>query len=96
MLRRALDASLVDRDHYQKKAGEWARQAQARRAGRRPSGGDYYATQASYLGRAFLHLAFSRYYQGRCTREQLAEYLNVRVGRLVRLEPFAIASGHPR
>jgi Zn-dependent peptidase ImmA (M78 family) len=92
VLRRALDAGLVDAEHYQQKASEWASQADLARRSR--PGGDYYASQATYLGSRFLQLAFSRYYQGRCTREQLAEHLNVKVDTLTGLETFATVGGH--
>lgn len=90
ILRRALDSGLVDGDHYQQKSREWA--AQAQRARRSQGGGNYYANQATYLGAKFLELAFGKFYQGLCTRTQLAEYLNVKVRNLPGLEPFAIAN----
>ena len=49
-------------------------------------GGDYYNTRAVYLGYRFLELAFSRYHQGGCSIEELAEHLNVRVKNLSGLE----------
>lgn len=93
ILRRALDSDLVDTGYYERKSREWASQAQRARRGQR--GGDYYANQATYLGTGFLGLAFGRFYQGLCTRAQLAEYLNVRAKNLPGLEPFAVANmGH--
>ena len=49
-------------------------------------GGDYYNTRAVYLGYRFLELAFSRYHQGRCSIEELAEHLNIKVKNLSGLE----------
>ena len=49
-------------------------------------GGDYYNTRAVYLGHRFMELAFSRYHQGRCSIEELAEHLNVKVKNLPGLE----------
>ena len=49
-------------------------------------GGDYYNTRAVYLGYRFLELAFSRYHQGGCSIEELAEHLNVKVKNLPGLE----------
>ena len=89
ILRRALDCELVDAEHYERKSREWA--GQAERARRGQSGGNYYATQATYLGAKFLGLAFGRFYQGLCTGGQLAEYLNVKAKSLPGLESFATA-----
>lgn len=88
ILRRALDRELVDSEYYENKAKEWARQAQ--RARKRKKGGNYYLNQVTYLGSKFLQLAFGRYYQGRCTTGQLADYLNVKVKSLAGLEPFVV------
>jgi len=90
ILRRALDHELVDDQHYKEKATQWAKEYEEGR--RKRSGGSYYATQATYLGGKFLDLAFGRYYQGRCSMEQLADYLNVRVRSLRGLEHFALSN----
>ncbi|MGA2226913.1 MAG: ImmA/IrrE family metallo-endopeptidase [Syntrophobacteraceae bacterium] len=87
ILRRALASGLVDSAYYRKKAHGWAAQAETGRSG---SGGNYYATQATYLGSKFIKLAFSQFYQGRFTREQLADFLNVKAQNLDRFEPLAI------
>jgi Zn-dependent peptidase ImmA (M78 family)/transcriptional regulator with XRE-family HTH domain len=88
VLRRALDRGLVSRRHYEQKAKAWTAEAEA---GRRGNGGNYYSTQSAYLGQKFLTLAFQRYYQGRCSRQQLADYLNVKAKNLHGLERFAVA-----
>jgi len=90
ILRRALDRQLVDSEYYEKMANEWVLQAQHARKAKK--GGNYYLNQVSYLGGKFLELAFGRYYRGRCTREQLADYLNVKVKTIGGLEPFVV--GH--
>lgn len=51
------------------------------------SGGQrYYKTRATYLGYRFMELAFSKYHQGQCSIEQLAEHLDVKVEDLPELE----------
>jgi Zn-dependent peptidase ImmA (M78 family)/transcriptional regulator with XRE-family HTH domain len=91
ILRRALDADLVDTAHYVLKAAQWTRQAEhAIERQKQKRGGNYFANQAIYLGPAFLQLAFRHYYRGGCSREQLAEYLNVKVPSLEGLEPYAM------
>ena len=74
--RRFLDRRMIDSQTYS--------EAQARAdAGRvRPtepkkSGGDYYNTTMSYLGKAFVGMAMREYYQNRITEAQLAEHLGV-------------------
>jgi len=93
VLRKALSEELIDRGYYERKAAEWTEQYKARRGS--GSGGNYYANQAAYLGERFLSLAFGRYYQGRCTAEQLADYLGVRARNLAGLEPFALRREAP-
>lgn len=46
----------------------------------------YYKTRATYLGHRFMELAFSKYHQGQCSIEQLAEHLDVKVEDLPELE----------
>jgi len=87
ILRKLLDRGLIDDRRYREKADQWIRESREREA---RGGGNYYATQATYLGQKFLDLAFSRYYQGRCTLEQLADYLNVRVQSIPGLEQRAL------
>jgi Zn-dependent peptidase ImmA (M78 family) len=51
-----------------------------------PGGGSYYNTQTAYLGPRYMEFAFSKFYQGQCTIEQLSEHLNVKVKNLSGLE----------
>jgi Zn-dependent peptidase ImmA (M78 family) len=76
ILRKLLDMGRISKLHYERKAKEWTGDYEK---GPKPSdGGNYYATQIVYLGEKFLKLAFSKYYQEKCTLEQLADYLNVK------------------
>ena len=87
ILRRFLDRRLVDRDTYSRLVDEWAAETLANETG----GGNYYATQASYLGKALLSLAFGQYYAGQIDLQQLAEHLNVKAANLGKLEAFLLA-----
>lgn len=91
ILRRLLDRGYVDRPTYLQKAAEWNRAYEKSREGRK--GGNYYATQATYLGDAFLKLAFNQYYGGAVTLEQLASHLRVKARNVVRLEDFMLTGG---
>ena len=65
----------------------WNLEYAATRAARKP-GGDYYATQATYLGDRFLHLAFARYRGGQLSLEGLARHLRVKARNVARLEDY--------
>ena len=49
-------------------------------------GGNHNKVRATYLGYRFMELAFSKYRQGDCSIEELAEHLNVKVKHLPELE----------
>lgn len=91
VFRRLRDKRLVSQEQYEEKAAEWAAQA-ADQAG---DGGNYYATQASYLGERYLKLVFRKHYQGRLTLDQAAEYLGVKPKNVAGLEEFALREAAP-
>ncbi len=91
ILRKVLDRGLLSVDFYEQMSTKWYeeyREWEEKRSG--TSGGDYYATQASYLGQKYLDLAFTKYHQGKLSVGQLAEFLNVKVSKVARLEDFAL------
>lgn len=85
ILRKLLDRELIDQTYYEFKVAQWIEEYEVFRQSRK-GGGDYYATQATYLGDRFLGLAFTRFHQGKCTPEQLADYLNVKTKSVAGLE----------
>lgn len=84
ILRRLLDRHFVGQDFYEKMADDWGKDF--RRPPQKGPGGDYYSTQASYLGPRFLELAFSEWYKGRISQDQLATHLNIRPNSVQGLE----------
>lgn len=89
ILRKLLDMSLVSQEYYNKKTSEWNDEYHEfvqKRKEKGAGGGDYYATQAVYLGDKYLSLAFNKYYQGYCNIDQLADYLNIKVRSISGLE----------
>lgn len=86
ILRRLLDRGLVDEATYEAKAQQWNQEYLDSRAAM--AGGNYYATQATYLGPSFLQLAFGRYYAGKVTLTELADHLGVKARSIPRLEAF--------
>jgi len=63
---------------------EWADQ----RSTREGEGGDYYATQATYLGEAYLNLVFSQHQRGRLTTEEMAEHLGMKAETAAKLQDY--------
>ena len=75
---------ILTQDDYVQSTEEWAAGYESQQG--KKGGGNYYNTLAAYLGHRFMELAFSKYHQGQCSIEQLAEHLNVKVKNLPRLE----------
>lgn len=85
ILRKLRDRKMVDSEYYEAMTAQWA-QEYGQLMKDRPPGGNYYITQAAYLGDKYLDLAFSKYYQGAVTIEQLADYLAVKVRSVAGIE----------
>ncbi|MDX9974022.1 MAG: ImmA/IrrE family metallo-endopeptidase, partial [FCB group bacterium] len=88
VLRRLLDTHLVSQKYYREKVSEWNKQTPKKGAG-----GNYYLTQATYLGEAYLRLVFGKLYQGRLTHSQAAEHLGVKTKNLAGLEEVVLGKG---
>lgn len=84
ILRLLLDRGLVTQAYYETKAAEWAKQKKS------APGGNYYATQATYLGEGFMNLVLRKYYQGKLGVEQVADYFGVKTGSVPGLEQIAL------
>lgn len=85
VLRKFLDRGEVTQEDYERRSAEWLAEYQQSREARGP-GGSYYRTQSSYLSGRYLSLVFGRYYQGRLSIEQVADYLGVKVKSVPGLE----------
>jgi len=72
--RKFLDRNLVDAEEYAAAADDWAAQMKPKAS----DSGNYYNSHRAYLGQRYIDLAFTRYYQQRFDRRQLAEYLNLK------------------
>ena len=81
VLRKFLDRKLISQTEYEKKIG-----ARNKRESKKLSGGDYYATQKTYLGSKYIDLVFTQYYQGRIDQGQAADYLGMNVRSMQNLE----------
>jgi Zn-dependent peptidase ImmA (M78 family) len=86
--RKFLDRQWITRDEYLHAVEEWEGQRQ-----RTGAGGDFYRTKISYLGREYITLAFSQYYQKRIGHDQLAEYLETKPRNISKLENYLMDAG---
>jgi Zn-dependent peptidase ImmA (M78 family) len=82
VFRRFLDRKWIDEATYTAAAARWSQQ----RGG--GSGGDYYWTKLSYLGRNYVALALSEFHQGRISETQLADYLDTKPKNLAGIEEY--------
>lgn len=90
ILRKLLDRSIIDQEYYQAKVAEWLEEFKEARQVQRGRG-YYYATQATYLGYKYLSLAFSRYYAGECSLQQLADHLGMKPKSVAGLERYMLS-----
>lgn len=82
IFRKFLDRNLIDEATYTRAAHIWASQ------GGTGEGGNWYYTKIAYLGRSYIGLALSQYYQNRIDEVQLAEYLDTKPRNLSGLEEY--------
>lgn len=90
ILRKLLDREIVDQEYYQAKVAEWLKEFKEAQQAKR-GGGYYYATQATYLGDKYLSLAFSSYYSGACSLQQLADHLGMKPKSVAQLERYMLS-----
>ena len=87
VLRRYLDHGWIDNQFYGAKVDVWRAQRSLDRD-TESRGGNYYATQGTYLGTKYATLAFKGYYQGSYDVDQLAEYLDIKASSVDGLESW--------
>jgi Zn-dependent peptidase ImmA (M78 family) len=85
IFRKFLDRNLIDQVAYRRAALRWAEQL-----GVGGTGGNWYNTKIAYLGRDYVNLAFSKFYQNRINEAQLAEYLDTKPRNLSTLEEYFV------
>ena len=84
VLRKCLNQNWVDQRFYNGKVEEWKRSSSEN--SKSCGGGNYYATQGTYLGIKYVTLAFRGFYQGIYGIDQLSEYLNVKASSVLGVE----------
>ncbi len=80
ILRRLLDLGRVGQSFYEQKAKFWASQKQTK------GGGDWYASQNTYLSHRFAREVIRRLYRNQISMEQAAEFLGVKAKNFAGLE----------
>ncbi len=85
--RKLLDRKYIVQEEYQSAAKEWNSQRSS--VG---NGGNRYYTWLAYLGREYISLAFTRYYQGVISYEQLGDILDIKPRNLEKLEDYLVRS----
>ncbi len=92
ILRKLLDNNFITQDDYETKVQSWQNQYAKTKQSKseKKGGGNYYATQATYLGDNYLKLVFNKYYQGKFGMETLADYLNIKAKNVPKLEQFLL------
>ena len=78
------DRGWIEQSEYESAAAEWTAQI---RKGRKP-GGNYYRTKIRYLGEEYIALVLRRYHEGQFEDEDLASYLDIKLGNFDRLEEY--------
>ena len=89
ILLKLVNKGIFTQEYYNERVGRWNREYERgieTGTSGKPPGGNYHNTHAVYLGYRFMDLAFSKYRQGYCSIEQLAEYLSTKVKHLPELE----------
>ena len=80
VLRRLLDMGRVSQAFYEQKAKFWASQKKA------AGGGDWYASQNTYLSERFAREVIGRHYQNKISVEQASEFLGIKAKNFSGLE----------
>ncbi len=82
VLRRLVEKGFVNASDYGRWIAQWGSKGRSPRGG----GGNYYATKGVYLSRHFAEVAFSKFYSGALSVEDLAEHLHVKARNIPSLE----------
>ena len=99
ILLKLVNQGVFTSEDYRQKTAQWTEEYESRLEGRAggesSGGGNYYNTHAVYLGYKFIELAFSRYHEGQCSIEELADHLKVKVKNLCRTGRLPIEKDNP-
>ena len=93
ILRKYLNKKIVTQSFYNEKREMWEQQWEDTENKNKESNNtkkkiSYYATHKANLGDKYLAIAFQEYYRQRISENQLADYLEMKVGSIPRIEGF--------
>ena len=83
ILRKLLDQSRVTKYYYEKKSVEWSNQIEKYQS---ISGGSYFSFKYACLGKRYVELVFRNYNRGNISVEKVAEYLDIKVKHVSKME----------
>jgi Zn-dependent peptidase ImmA (M78 family)/transcriptional regulator with XRE-family HTH domain len=87
ILRRIMDQKRINPAFYEQKAKYWTSQK------KQGKGGNWYASQGTYLSSRFSKEVISRYYHGQVTIEQAADFLGINVKNFAGIEQKILSGG---
>ena len=92
ILRKYLDRREISQDDYRSKVNQWDQDSQQYRNKQKhkKGGGDYYASQRSYLGDKYLSLVFSKYYEQKIDQYRLSDCLGIKIKSIPTLEGYLL------
>ena len=83
ILRKLLDQNRITEYYYEKKSVEWSNQVEKNQS---IGGRNYFSYKYACLGKRYLELVFRNYNRGNISVEKVAEYLDVKVKHVSKLE----------
>ena len=89
ILRKFLDRNIISNEDYSKKIDERNKRLQSILHGyekKRKGGGNYFLTQKTYLGNKYIDMVFSKYYKQQISKEQVADYLDIKISSVSEME----------
>lgn len=86
ILRKCLDLDFISSIFYEKKVKEW----EGRKQEQKDSRSDYYRTQGAYLSDRYIDAVFSRYYQGKISKSELADFLDMKESNIDKFEGYVL------
>lgn len=89
VLRRYLDLHIIDKKAYEEFTSKWKDEFEKKKSSKSP-GGDYYLTRMAYLGKTYINLAFSKYFQEKISIDGLADYLGIKVKNIPTFEDYCL------
>ncbi len=82
ILRKFLDKGVIDNKTYSHMITDQVEKfhrSQLKKSKEKKGGGDYYLNQQTYLGNKYIELAFKKYYRQHISKQQLANYLDMKI-----------------